>query len=175
MNRRGSTLPRILLSVVVIAALVGVRLWLRSSRTSSSSNNPNVSSFSKNDAAMNGAISKSRQNVQQFIAHLSHPGSGETAFAVKIPIRDGDTTEHFWLSGTTFDGTKFHGAIDDTPEAVTTVKLGQPVACLPSEVSDWMYVSGNHLIGGETIRVARSKMSTSERAEFDRTFPYRFD
>jgi uncharacterized protein YegJ (DUF2314 family) len=175
MAPRGSTAARFLVSLVVVAALVGLRVWLRSSRTQSGSGNPNVTAFEKDDRAMNDAINKSRQNVTLFIDHLAHPKSGETAFAVKVPVRDGAQTEHFWLANTTFDGTRFHGAIDDEPEAVGSVKKGQTIDCLPSEVSDWMYVAGNRLVGGETIRVIRNKMSASERADFDRQFPYRIN
>jgi uncharacterized protein YegJ (DUF2314 family) len=38
-----------------------------------------------------------------------------------------------------------------------------------------MYVENNKLVGGYTIRVLRDGLSASERADFDKEFPFKID
>ena len=48
------------------------------------------------EAEMANAIARAKSEVDTFIAILEN-GDGSD-FAVKVPIRDGDETEHFWLT-----------------------------------------------------------------------------
>ncbi len=124
------------------------------------------------DPQMNAAIQKARAGVDAFIAALKSPKATQSGFSIKFPFKDGKETEHIWLSPITFDGGKFHGVVNNDPELVKNVKLGQKVTALPNEISDWMYVENGKLVGGETLRVLRAKMSESERAEFDKSVPF---
>lgn len=171
---RGSTVVKFILSVALIGTLIGLRVWLRSNRTANTGNE-NVSMVEKDDPEMNGAIAKSHQTVQQFIDHLSKPGPGETGFSVKVPVKEGGTIEHFWLSGTTCDGISFRGRIGDAPYMLKRVKEGDAWTCRVDEISDWMYLKNGRLVGGESIRVLRNKMSASERAKFDASAPFKID
>jgi uncharacterized protein YegJ (DUF2314 family) len=57
-----------------------------------------------------------------------------------------------WLTPVSFDGTTFHGTVNNEPEKVKTVRMGQKVTVAPSEISDWMYVENRKLVGGYTLR-----------------------
>jgi uncharacterized protein YegJ (DUF2314 family) len=127
------------------------------------------------DPRMNAAIDKARANVQNFIASLKSPKRGQSGFAIKVPFSDGANTEHFWLTPVTFDGASFTGTVDNEPELVNNVKMGQTVTVTPDKISDWMYVENHKLVGGETLRVLRDAMPADERADFDKSVPFTID
>jgi uncharacterized protein YegJ (DUF2314 family) len=122
-----------------------------------------------NDAKMNAAIENARATVDTFTAALKSPKPDQGSFAVKYPCRDGKTTEHMWLSPVRFDGTKFIGTVNNDPQDVSNVKIGDEVSVEPAKISDWMFVENGKLVGGYTLRVLRDAMSPVERAEFDRS------
>jgi uncharacterized protein YegJ (DUF2314 family) len=67
----------------------------------------------------------------------------------------------------------FHARIDNDPEVVKSVKLGQAVTVRPQDISDWMYVDHGVLVGGYTLRVIRDAMTPAERAELDKSLPFK--
>jgi uncharacterized protein YegJ (DUF2314 family) len=131
-----------------------------------------VTHVADDDPRMNAAIEKAKSTVSQFIAVLQSPKAGQSAFSIKMPFTDGGEAEHMWLSPVTYDGTNFHGTINNEPATVKTVKLGQQVTVAPSKISDWMYVENKKLVGGYTLRVLRDTLSPAERADFDKGVPF---
>ncbi len=134
-----------------------------------------VVQVSSDDARMNAAIAKARATVGTFVTALQKPKASRSGFSIKIRITKGDDAEHFWLSDVRYDGSAFSGKIDNDPEMVKTVKLGQAASARPAEISDWMYVDHGKLVGGYTLRVLRDGLSPSERAEFDRSVPFKVE
>jgi uncharacterized protein YegJ (DUF2314 family) len=134
-----------------------------------------VSYVADDDPGMNAAIEKARSNVNVFIAALKSPKAGQSAFSVKMAFTDGTNTEHMWLTPVTFDGANFQGSVNNEPEKVKTVKLGQKATVAPDKISDWMYVENRKLVGGETLRVLRATLSPTERADFDKSVPFVID
>jgi uncharacterized protein YegJ (DUF2314 family) len=134
-----------------------------------------VTSVPDDDPRMNAAIAKARETVSTFIAALQSAGAGQSQFNVKMAFTDGTHTEHMWLSPVSCDGKIFHGTVQNDPANVSNVKLGQQASIEPSKLSDWMYVENGKLVGGYTVRVLHEIMSPSERAEFDRTAPFRIE
>jgi uncharacterized protein YegJ (DUF2314 family) len=80
-----------------------------------------------------------------------------------------------WLTSVTFDGRKFHGTVNNDPEMVSNVKIGDKVSVESSKISDWMFVENGKLVGGYTLRVLRDSLSASERADFDKSVPFTID
>jgi uncharacterized protein YegJ (DUF2314 family) len=138
-------------------------------------NEDRVTSVSDDDPRMNAAIAKARETVDTFIAALQSPRTGQSEFTVKMAFTDGEHTEHMWLSPVSYDGKIFHGTVQNDPANVANVKLGQAASIEPSKISDWMYVENGKLVGGYTVRALREIMPPSERAEFDRTAPFRIE
>jgi uncharacterized protein YegJ (DUF2314 family) len=134
-----------------------------------------IISVSGDDPAMNTAIKKARDTVGTFIAALNSPKPNQDSFTVKMAFVDGKQTEHMWLSPVRYDGNRFHGIVNNDPELVSNVKIGQTASVDPAQISDWMFVENGKLVGGYTIRVLREKMSPRERAEFDQRAPFRID
>ena len=104
---------------------------------------------------MNRAIERARAEVSTFVARLEKPQPGDSEFAFKAPIKDGERTEHFWLQSVRHETGHLVGTISNDPEFVRTVKLGDHRRVPVNEISDWMFVSDGRLVGGYTIALRR--------------------
>jgi uncharacterized protein YegJ (DUF2314 family) len=125
-----------------------------------------------NSPAMQAAFAKARATAPTFIAALEAKKPGAGGFAVKVMFKDGNQTEHMWLSRPTFHDGKFIGVLDNEPEFVHNVKMGQVISVAPGEITDWMYVENRKLVGGYTLRAIRDSKTPAERAQMDREIPF---
>lgn len=73
-----------------------------------------------------------------------------------------------WLSSISLRNNKYFGVVDNLPESTTEVKMGDTIQIKTDDISDWMYIDGNRLRGGYTIRVLRNRMTDTERKQFDK-------
>ena len=133
---------------------------------------PDVHMVSVDDPEMNSAMEQARASVTTFITSLQNPGQNQTHFSVKAKVVDGDQTEHIWLYDVSYDGNQFLGKIGNNPLNVKNVSLGDEIALLPSEISDWMIVEDEKLVGGYTLRVLRNRLSEVERKKFDENLTF---
>ena len=92
-----------------------------------------VTYVADDDPRMIAAMEKARSTVSTFIAALKSPKPGHSAFSVKSAFTDGDTAEHMWLSPVSYDGNSFHGTVNNKPERVKTVMMGDKVTVAPSK------------------------------------------
>jgi uncharacterized protein YegJ (DUF2314 family) len=126
------------------------------------------------DSAMQGAIERARATVPEFLRSLKNPSATQTYASVKLPLWEGDTVEHVWLSHVTYDGERFHGRIDNEVETLRGWGLGDTVSVLPDSISDWLVIDDSIATGGFSVRVLRDRLSHRERAQWDADAPYRF-
>ena len=136
---------------------------------------PDVHMVSGEDPEMNTAMEQARASVTTFITSLQNPGQNQTHFSVKAKIVDGEHTEHIWLYDVSYDGNQFLGKIGNNPLNVKNVSLGDEIALVPSDISDWMIVEDDKLVGGYTLRVLRNRLSGEERNKFDESLPFKID
>ena len=137
-----------------------------------SSSTPGVAWIADDDPKMTAAIEEARRTAPTFTAALRTPKSRQSGFSVKMPFTDGANTEHMWVTPVTFDGKKFNGVVNNAPERLTNVKIGDQASANQSEISDWMFVDDGKLVGGYTLRVLRDSLPDDERAEFDGSLPF---
>ena len=116
------------------------------------------------DAQMNAAIARARSEVNGAIEKLQ--GGHVDSFSVKVPIKDRDQTEHFWLKDVSFQNGAFTGTVDNDPDLVHTVKLGDRITAKKEEISDWLYMKDGKMHGDYTLRVLFREMSPDEVAKF---------
>jgi uncharacterized protein YegJ (DUF2314 family) len=128
---------------------------------------PDIYNTDSDDKEMNEAIKKSRATFKEFTAAFDSKKRTQSYFSVKMPFPTEDGAEHIWLSGVTKIDGEFYGKIDNLPEEITSVKLGQTIEIDPSKISDWFYVDNGKLVGGLTIRVIRDRMTPIERKQLD--------
>jgi uncharacterized protein YegJ (DUF2314 family) len=121
---------------------------------------------SRDDSEMLSARDKARATLPEFWKKLANPGPGETAFSVKLAIKDGENVEHMWCGDISGTPAKARCKINNEPDSVKTVALGQDVAIDPAVISDWMYMKNGRIKGGQSIRVLVSRMSEAEAASY---------
>ena len=105
------------------------------------------------DAEMRSAIDKARNSLAEFWTAFDARKPGDEGFALKIAITDGRKTEHFWVNDIVRTGPKITGIINNDPNDVSTVKLGDRVDVASDRISDWMYLRNGKIIGNATLRV----------------------
>lgn len=136
---------------------------------------PTIYDVDSGDEQINDAIRKSRLMFADFIAAFRTNDGSRRNFSVKMPFATEFGAEHIWLTNMELKGEKLFGVVDNLPQSVTTVRLGDVVEIEEDKISDWFYIENEKLIGGLTIRVLRDRMSNSERKRFDRTLGAKID
>jgi uncharacterized protein YegJ (DUF2314 family) len=130
------------------------------------------------DSDFQSAYNRAAATVLRFIEHIQR--GGDALHSAKLRFRDPDESERLgedrfaflWLTGVqyhpserVFSGTYF----EVPPEFQKWHQVGQRLAFDPEDIFDWMALTKDgRLFGGYTLRVARSKLPESERADYDR-------
>jgi len=117
---------------------------------------------------MDRASRKRAANARLFYGSAKGQKERDTVFEIKKGFIDGDKVEHLWIKRVTYDGKNFHGEIDNAPNEVSNVHLGEHVTVAPRDVTDWMFLKDGKLIGGYTTRVLYARLSPEDKAEFDK-------
>jgi uncharacterized protein YegJ (DUF2314 family) len=105
------------------------------------------------DSAMQDAIAAARASTPSFIARLEAPQPGDRNFGIKFPFRDGDETEHMWVSDVRREGDEFVGIVEADAQCVGNVVKGSEVRVPVSGISDWGFSNGDAIHGNYTTRV----------------------
>jgi uncharacterized protein YegJ (DUF2314 family) len=134
----------------------------------------NIEHVSASDPKMNAAIDQAQETLPLFIEALSSPGTTQSGFAIKVrfPYDDDYSAEHMWVTDLTYDGSMFHGTLDNEPLYVSGLEIGDRLDILPDDVSDWLIFDGNRLLGGFTIIAVRARMTPEEQEQFDADFGF---
>ncbi|HEY1386474.1 MAG TPA: DUF2314 domain-containing protein, partial [Dongiaceae bacterium] len=99
------------------------------------------------DPTMAAAMRKARATLGDFLTIAAAPKPSMENFAVKVAIHDGDQNEYFWIDPFSNDNGQFSGRINNKPEMVHTVKMGQLIHFGRDEIVDWMYMDGGEMKG----------------------------
>ena len=102
---------------------------------------------------MAAAVAEARSTVSDFIAALQNPPEGASSFAVKKKFTDGDQTEYMWLIEPTYADGVFTGTLDNDPQLVTNVQIGQQYSVKETEIQDWLYFAGEEMQGAYSVKV----------------------
>jgi uncharacterized protein YegJ (DUF2314 family) len=122
----------------------------------------------RDDPEMTAAIAKARATLPQFWRVFDHPDHGERNFALKVAIRDGKQTEHFWANDLVRTNGHTMGTINNDPNLVKNVKLGERIVIPEADISDWTYARDGKMIGNYTLRALFKKMSPDEVEAYKR-------
>lgn len=119
------------------------------------------------DSEMNAAIERARETLPVFWEAKEAPKPGQYAFMLKVRIRDGGATEHFWLADIEQSEDGFVGTIDNEPQSVTNVKYRQRYAFPQSDITDWLYIEAEKYHGAFTMRVMLQYMTEDAAAHLE--------
>ena len=131
-------------------------------------NEPTIYNVEENDVEMNKAIEKAKQTIDSFDYAFKNNSRVFTFFGLKKKFEENGNIEHLWIGNIQkIESGKYIGVIDNLPEKIKSVKLGDTVQIEKKEISDWMYIKKSELHGGYTIRLLRERMTEEERKKFD--------
>ena len=116
----------------------------------------------KDDAEMTAAIARARAELPQFWQVFERRERGESDFALKVGITDGNGTEHFWANEIARTNGQTMGTINNDANIVKKVKLGDRIVIPEADISDWTYTRDGKMAGNYTLRVLFKKMSADE-------------
>lgn len=110
------------------------------------------------------ATEKAKATFNQLLQALENPQPTYYGFAVKKGFaKPKRAHEHIWLTNLNWDGTQLKGDVNNEPIDTEEVEFGDTVVIKPDEISDWMYIDGDKLIGGYSIRVLYHESSPEEQ------------
>ncbi len=127
------------------------------------------------DKAMDRAVDEAHKSLGFFVAALQAKKPDTHDFEIKAAFIDGEKAEHLWIDQVRWDGKVFHGRVNNQPLDVRSARLGQRVKIEPKDVSDWMFVKGDKLMGGFTTRVLYARLSPEEKAQFVKMAEFKID
>lgn len=116
------------------------------------------------EAQMANAIARAKSEVDAFIATFES-GDGSD-FSVKVPIRDGADTEHFWLTDISYRDGEFEGKIGNDPGIVSNVTFGQTIKVRKEEITDWLFMRSGKMHGNYTMRPLLATMPEEDAAYY---------
>lgn len=119
----------------------------------------------ESDPEMNAAIAKARGSLPRFWALFANPAKGETNFALKVKVTDSHGVEHFWCTDLGREGTRIFGVINNDPNVVESVKIGQRIEIKPDDISDWLFMREGKMHGNFTVRPLFKSMTPEEVAQ----------
>ncbi|MER9300727.1 DUF2314 domain-containing protein [Mesorhizobium sp. M0621] len=118
--------------------------------------------FTPGDPDMAAATAQALASLDDFLALSVAPPSGTDRFKLKVKVRDGNVTEHFWVIPFRRTETGFVGILANQPEGVHNVVLGQNIEFTRDDISDWGYRRDGRQVGSFTVCVMFKKMSKEE-------------
>ena len=114
------------------------------------------------DADMTAAIATARETLPQFWQVFDKREHGESDFALKVKITDKRGTEHFWATDIERPDGKTMGTINNDPNIVASVKLGDRIKIPEADISDWLYMRDGKMVGNHTLKALFKKMPAGE-------------
>ena len=141
-----------------------------------------VYQVNSDDKEMRIAMQKARESFEDFKSEVLQDYSRIIpvldVILIKAYFYDDNSKsngEHLWLRNITFEGELITGEIASSPDHIKSVKNGERVSISLEQLSDWLYVYGGKAYGAFTVRLLRKRMTTQERCEHDKGYPYSFD
>jgi uncharacterized protein YegJ (DUF2314 family) len=147
---------------LLVVALFLILLLPSLSSCSGSADKDKVVSVAADDSEMTAAIAKARRLLPQFWQTFDRREHGEKDFCLKVKITDKDKVEHFWVVDIERKDEKIFGTVNNDPEIVHNVKIGDRISIPEGDISDWLYMRDDKMVGNYTLRVLFKQMSASE-------------
>lgn len=119
---------------------------------------------SSGNPEMNAAIAKARATLPTFWASYETPKSSETGHSLKVRFpKPASGHEHIWMAEVkkTADG-RYSGKFANQPRDLPGKRAGDIAEFKEADISDWMFMRNERIVGGETIRPMLKMMSKAD-------------
>ena len=130
----------------------------------------------QDDSQMDSAIKNAQISLTKFDSALFSNNPRYNWFALKVRFAYGDDNgEHIWFKDITQKHGEYVGIVSNEPIHIKDISLNDTIMINRKDISDWMYLDADTLIGGFTIRLLRNRMPQKERDEFDSSRFYKIE
>jgi uncharacterized protein YegJ (DUF2314 family) len=124
---------------------------------------PPIVSVRAADAEMNAAIAHARATLPTFWASCDASKPTETGHALKVRIVVGAEVEHIWVIDVKrFSDGNYAGRFANEPSELLGKNIDDRVEFKQTDISDWMFMRNDKVVGGETIRALLKSMPKEE-------------
>jgi uncharacterized protein YegJ (DUF2314 family) len=113
---------------------------------------------------MNAAIARARDTLPTFWASYDAPKPSETGHGLKVRFAVGPHRfEHIWISDVEKlpDG-NFSGRCANQPSDLPGKNEGDQVEFKQADITDWLFIRNEKIVGGETIKLLLKSMPNEE-------------
>lgn len=117
------------------------------------------------DRAMADAIAKAQATLDEFLLVWKQQAPGNSEYRLKVRVKDGALSEHFWVQPFRPTTKGFEGVLANEPRVVGNVKGGQRITFSRADISDWGYVRDGKQVGSFTI-CAMFKHAPEEQVDY---------
>ena len=156
--------------VVAIAALLGLPPTSVAQSVRERSEQGETARVPRGDPDMEAAFRKARATLDQFLKIIRERRRTITSYAVKVPIRQGDRTEYFWINELQQRDERFIGRISNAPRSVTNVSEGQRISFERRDIVDWLYRENGRMFGNYTACALIKREKPAEAEEFKKRY-----
>ncbi|KUM26446.1 hypothetical protein AU467_21785 [Mesorhizobium loti] len=125
-------------------------------------NDDRVTIFAPGDPEMAAATKQALASLDEFLTLADAPPPGTSRFKLKVKVKEGNVTEHFWIVPFRRTETGFVEILSNQPAEVHNVVLGQNIEFSRDDISDWGYTRDGHQVGSFTVCVMFKRMSKEE-------------
>lgn len=123
---------------------------------------------------MRAAMVEARKTFPYFEAAFQKPRLDQNYFSVKVPYEDKGELKHVWLNDLSVKDDMVHGRLERKITAhVEQNRLIAELAVPVDEISDWMIIEGDVLLGGYTTRQSILEMPETMRTQWVAERSYR--
>lgn len=147
---------RVMLSLILVSAPIAA------GAQNSSQGDDKVVNVARDDPDMTAAIAQARASLDEFLSLSEAPPAGTTDYKLKVEVKNGDTSEHFWIIPFHKTANGFVGTLANEPQAVHNVTAGQELEFTRDDISDWGYTRNGRQVGSFTVCVLFKTISKEE-------------
>jgi uncharacterized protein YegJ (DUF2314 family) len=112
-----------------------------------------------------------RSSLPVFFRYLNKTSAGKDCY-VKCPFMadedSGVDREQIWLTNIQFRNGKYFGVLASAPRYLSGMNRGDRVIFDIDAITDWMYIRGGKITGGESIKYLLEKIPEDQRNDRER-------
>lgn len=120
---------------------------------------------------MDAAIQSARDSLAMFFEAFESPRPDQQKFLLKVRFERDGKAEHIWLADLDLHSTPFSGVVANEPR-IPGLTFKERATFSISEVTDWMYMENESLVGGFTTRLLLSRKQKT-KLSWTRFLPWR--
>ncbi len=126
--------------------------------------NPAVIGVDENDPRILAAAEEAPRRIDEFVAAFRE-GGADRGCSIKAPFTEGDETEQMWVEVTAIEGKTFRGKLANAPVLLKKLRIDQEVTVAFDKITDWLYMDGEKMVGGFTVRAIKEIKKKKPQAD----------